>query len=647
MTSEASSELIGRLASLCGVGDAYHDYRGDLRSFSLRTKTEILRAMGFVVEDASQLRLAIARAERTALPGSEGASGKLDEAGRCFEPELLACGGRAWGFSVQLYALRSQHNWGIGDFGDLRWLLRAAANSGADFVGLNPLHALFLSQPALCSPYGASSRHFLNVLYLDVPQVAEFARCSAAQRYVATAQFSAQLTQLRSAALVDYPAVAALKFAVLELLFQAFRVSHLVPNSDRGAAFRQFVEQGGEGLGRHALFDALDASLADGKRGTGWLSWPQQYRDPKSDAVRDFANANKERVEFYLYLQWLAHEQLLGAQALARDLGMAIGIYGDFAVGANAAGSETWSDQQTYRLGAAIGAPPDPLARNGQDWGLPPQDPQALRRTDYLPFVTLLRNNLRYYGALRLDHIMALFRQWWVPRGLAAGDGGYVHYPMQRLLGLLAQQSQHARCLIIGEDLGTVPDELRAAMPQFGIYHYKIMLFEKEHAGQLLAPDRYVRRALAAATTHDLPPLRSWWEGGDIGLRSRLGLYANAELGKTLNAERELDCAALLRALWIEGLAPEAPREADGPFAPELALAVHRYLARSSAALVALQLEDLLGMSEPVNVPGTYNEYPNWRRKISVPLEEIFSRDAVLATLAAVRQQRKTKKSES
>ena len=633
--------LIARLADLRGVGAAYHDYRGELRPFSLHTRTEILRAMGCPVDEPQALsELADSAAAQRA---AEFRSPSASDSKRCFEPAALAAGSRGWGLSVQLYSLRSTNNWGIGDLADLLWLLRAAARRGADFVGINPLHALFPSQPAWCSPYGASSRHFLNVLYIAVPCVAEFAGCGAAQRQVATATFRAKLKSLRAEPLVDYSGVAALKFTILELLYREFCSAHRMHDSPRGRAYRDFVAQGGELLRRHALFDAIDASLVREHHAPGWLDWPVKYRDPQSDVVQQFAEANAERVGFYLYLQWLAHEQLCAAQALARQLGMAIGVYGDFAVGANAAGSEIWSDQKTYCLHAAIGAPPDPLALGGQDWGLPPQDPQALRDRDYEPFQALIRNNLRYYGALRLDHIMALFRQWWVPQPLPATEGGYVHYPLQHLLTLLSEQSRERRCLIIGEDLGTVPDELRHAMPQFGIYHYKVMLFEKEHGGQFLSPERYLRGALAAATTHDMPPLRSWWEGSDLALRNRLGLYPQPAVVDELLAERERDRAALLRVLWIEGLAPPAPRSAADPYSAELGLAVHRYLARSRAALVALQLEDLLGMSEPVNVPGTSAQYPNWRRKIALSLEEIFVRADVLTALAAVREQRQNR----
>lgn len=641
MSSNVPAQLIERLARMRGIGAAFHDFRGELHSVSLRSQTEILRAMGAPVEDTAALEALLqpeqtdpaalaARAQSTAAPGVV----------RCFEPPLLANGGRCWGISVQLYSLRSRDNWGIGDFADLRTLLRLTAEAGGAFVGVNPLHALFPARPDAASPYGASSRHFLNVLYIAVPSVAEFADSSAAQRLVESASFLSRLAAVRCSERVNYTAVATLKFAVLRLLFAEFRRRHLAQDTARARSFALFVDEGGEALRRHALFDAIDLSVAAPGRDAGWLSWPQALRDPHSAAVAAFAAANEERVQFHLYLQWLTQQQLGGAQALARQLGMPIGLYGDYAVGVNAAGSETWGDQRTYRLAAGIGAPPDLLALKGQDWGIPPQDPQALLEADMEPFSVLIGNNVRHYGALRLDHIMALYRQWWVPRGLAASEGGYVHYPLTAMFNVLARASVLHSCLIVGEDLGTVPDEIRDAMPRHGVYHYKVLFFEKEHEGQFRSAADYARQAIATASTHDLPPLRAWWEGSDIALRARLGLYPSDTVQQQVVEERELERAALLRLLWLHELAPLAPRTADEPFTPELAQRVHEFLARSAAALVALQLEDLIGMSDPVNVPGTSTEYPNWQRKVTLDIEEIFLRQDVRDALRAVSRER-------
>lgn len=714
--------LIERLARLRGVGEAYHDYRGDLRYFSLKTRTDILRAMGCAVDDpvavAAELRQLEALRWRQLLPAIATARGarigvdlniparefgaslvwtvNLEDGGRrngvistadcpelwrgeveaswitrrrlelpvdlppgyhelevrlagavtrcslimsppeCYEPPAIVQGRRLWGIAVQLYTVRSRENWGIGDFGDLKQLIRWLAPRGAGFIGLNPLHALAPADPLRSSPYSASSRHFLNILYIAVPAVAEFLECEAACARVNEPQFSDRLHELRAAHLVDYRGVAEVKFEILELLFRDFRERHLARGTERAMEFRSFVAAGGALLQAHARFDALDqyfrATLA---APSGWLSWPDEYRDVNGAAARHFASTHPLQVEFYLYLQWLAHDQLSSAQALARELGMPIGLYGDYAVGSNPSGSETWMDQTSYRMGAEIGAPPDPLALRGQGWGIPPQDPVVMEAQRLQGFVRLIRNNMRYYGALRLDHVMSLFRLWWVAAGDSPSEGAYVHYPLQHLLTVLALESTRSACLVVGEDLGVVPDEMRRAMPEFGLYHYKVLLFEKE-GGRFRRPDEFVRRALGTVTTHDMPTLRSYWEGRDIDLRRNLNLYPSVEIQNEVVRERDLDRAALLATLNDQGLQPMSPATPSEPFTPELANALHVYLARSGTVLVALQIEDLLGMVDPVNVPGTDKEYPNWQRKLTADVEDMVNRQDFDASFAQI-----------
>ena len=553
---------------------------------------------------------------------------------KCFEPAELARGDKLWGVAVQLYALRSETNWGIGDFSDLAELLRLAAAAGAGFVGISPVHALFPSDPTLYSPYSASSRHALNILFIDVAAVLEVQGSRRAQAIMADAGFRARLAQARAATQVNYAAVASLKMAVLEAAFERFRTEHLARHTARAAACRAFLRERGEALRLHTLFDALDGHFRR-HRGTaaGWHNWPEEYRSPGGEAVRRFAEEHADKVDFHGYLQWLAAEQLGAVRALARELGLSIGIYGDYAVGVNASGSEIWSDQSLYCTGAAIGAPPDPIGVGGQEWGIPPQDPCQLRRTAYAPFVALVRASMRACGALRLDHVMALFRQWWVPGGFKSADGGYVHYPLEDLLSVVALESHRNQCLVVGEDLGVVPDEIRGALPQFGVYHYKVVLFEQK-AGEFVAPTDYIRHALAVVTTHDLPTLHGWWSGHDIDLWERLGFYAQPSIGDRTRAERQLDRQRLLRALEREKLWTNA--EVVPEYSAELGRALHVYLGRSPTALVTVQLEDMIGMREPVNVPGTSTEYSNWTRRMTASAQEIFARADVRELAAAM-----------
>ena len=719
--------LIEKLAQLRGIADAYHNYRGELKHFTLETKAGILSAMGCAVDDESELAanleqlqalrwrkflpvVATARGTRISfdinvtardfggsivwhvhLENGSHADGVTSSADcpevwrgevagswitrrrfelqldlppgyhefdaqisggaaercsliisppTCYEPAAIVLGRRLWGVAVQLYTLRSRSNWGMGDFLDLQLLIRWMAACGAGFVGLNPLHALAPADPERSSPYSASSRHFLNVLYIAIPLIPELEHCPAARQRLADPEVASRLARLRALEHVDYRGVADLKFEILALLYQDFRDKHLATVSERARSFLGFVAERGAPLQLHARFDALDRYLRETCGcASGWLSWPQEYRDVNGIAAAHFALAHPAEVEFYTYLQWLAHEQLTSAQALTRELGMPIGLYGDYAVGANPSGSETWADQASYSLGAEIGAPPDPLALRGQGWGIPPQDPAAMQGQRLRGFMHLIRDNMRYYGALRLDHVMSLCRLWWVPGGCSPSDGAYVHYPLYDLLTVLSLESARSSCLVVGEDLGVVPEEMRRAMPEFGLYHYKVLLFEKTD-GRFRRPDEFTKRALAAATTHDMPTLRSYWEGRDIDLRRSLNLYPSAEIENEVLRERDHDREMLLSALREQGLNPAHPSTPFEPFTPDLAHALHLYLARSSTTLVALQIEDLLGMVDPVNVPGTYLEYPNWQRKLHADIEDMAKRGDFAAQFAALHRAR-------
>ncbi|GIL05146.1 MAG: hypothetical protein BroJett031_16660 [Betaproteobacteria bacterium] len=531
---------------------------------------------------------------------------------RCYLPPALASGRRIWGPAVQLYALRSQRNWGIGDLTDLVNVIDLAARHGADVVGLNPLHALFPHDPRHCSPYSPSSRLFFNALYLDVEAVPEFASSEAARARVASAGFQACLARLRAAELVDYEGVRAAKFEILELLAREVR-------GERALAFEEFKRSGGEDLRRHALFEALQEHLyARDPACWGWPAWPPEYRDPDSPAVAAFAAANAERIDFYACLQWLADEQLAAAAKRAAD--MAVGLYADLAVSVDAGGAESWAQQRLYAHGLRIGAPSDDFNPKGQDWGLPPWQPEALRAAAHEPFVAVLRANMRHAGALRIDHVMALMRLYLISPGTEATQGAYVHYAFDELLAAVAIESHRNRCLVIGEDLGTVPDAIRAALAAAGVLSYKVLYFERAADGGFRAPADFPALALVAASTHDLPTLTGWWEGRDLALRESLHLFPSAELAASQRAQRARDRPALLRMLVREGLWPAG---AEPPLALDerLSRAIHAHIARTNAAIAVVQPEDIFGAREQVNLPGTTSEYPNWQRRLAVPLE--------------------------
>lgn len=536
---------------------------------------------------------------------------------------------RVWGLSLQLYGVRSRRNWGIGDFTDLRNLAAWAAQAGADLIGVNPLHALFPHNPRHASPYSPSSREFLNTQYLDVEAVPDYQESAGARAIVEMPDFQARLSALRASEMVDYSSVAQLKSIVLERLYRHFRKYHLLADTPREREFRSFQRQGGDDLARFALYLALQEYLyAQNPDCWGWPVWPEEYRDPASPAVSAFAAEQIERVEFFQYLQWLAATQLLAAGEAARHGGMRIGLYQDLAVGVDLGGADTWADRALYAIGARIGCPPDDFSLMGQDWGLPPWIPERLREQAYSPFIAMLRANMRGAGALRLDHVMGLMRLYWAPPGEDARSGAYLNYPLADLLGILALESQRNQCLIVGEDLGTVPDEVRSVLYQNGVLSYRLFYFERnwgpENHGAMKLPHEYPAQALVAASTHDLPTLVGFWQGADIELRTQLDLYPDQAMRTRQIAERAEDRGRLLDTLAVAGLLPEglAQDPAQVPqMTPELLRAIHRFLARTPSQLFMLQAEDLLGQAEQANLPGTVDQHPNWQRKLRLDIE--------------------------
>ncbi|MBE0620596.1 MAG: malto-oligosyltrehalose synthase [Burkholderiales bacterium] len=544
---------------------------------------------------------------------------------RCFRPPAVQDDGRVWGTAAQLYAVRSECNWGIGDFTDLASLIAQWGARGAGVVGVNPLHALFPHNPEHASPYSPSSRCFVNVLYLDVEAIADFAECEPAHTQARTPEFQSRLKALRSAELVDYAGVAEIKLPMLELCFTHFRNNHLAFNTPRAQAFRAYQAAYAPALRRHALFEALQAHFhSEDAEVWGWPVWPEAYRDPAAPEVARFAEANTERVEFYEYLQWQAELQLEAVGRRSMEMGLGVGLYQDLAVSVDRGGAEAWANQGLYAIAASVGAPPDEYNLRGQDWGLPPLAPERLRAAAYAPFVATLRANMRHSGALRIDHVMALARLYWVPQGGEPRDGAYVHYPFEDLVGIVALESHRNRCMVIGEDLGTVPDEVRATLTRVGILSYRVLFFERQQSGEFKAPAEYPADSLVTAATHDLPTLAGYWEGRDLALRQELGLFPTEEVHQAQVLARAQDRARLLAALEREGLLPEGA-SVDPQSLPEMTGALlqqlQAFLARSPAHVLVLQLEDVLGVREQVNLPGTTSEYPNWRRKLPLALE--------------------------
>ena len=587
--------------------------------------------------------------ERVDGAGAVGEMQLIIAPATCYQPPAIQGEGRAWGFAVQLYGMRSERNYGMGDFRDLWRLVGFCAETGGSTVLLNPLHALFPDAPEHASPYSPSSRSWFNSLYLDVEAMADFDECEEARALVLAPQTQAQLRALRATDQVDYRGVAEMKTRVLDCLYRHFRSVHLDRNTERGEAFRAFQSEHGDSLRKQALFEALQAHFrAQDDTIWGWPAWPEAWRDPDAPQVAQFCHDHLDRVEYFEYLQWQAHAQLEAVAAHSQDAGLGAGVMVDLAIGVAEGGGATWTDRRLYALDASVGAPPDDFNRLGQNWGLPPWIPHQLTAHAYAPYIEMLRANMRYAGALRKDHIMGMFRLFWVAKGLPASEGAYVRYPFEDMLGILALESQRNRCLVVGEDLGTVPDEVRAALHPMNVMSTRLLYFERRDDGRLKPPQEYPVNAVAAVTTHDLPTLAGYWQGIDIDLRDRQHLFPDEEARNRQIVERAADRAQLLVALQSQGVLP-VPSEGTGlhqvsfpEMTAELAAAVYTYLAQAPSKLLLMQMEDGFGVREQPNLPGAADlaAYPSWRLKLPLNLEEWRQSPYLQGILQALRRER-------
>jgi 4-alpha-glucanotransferase len=539
--------------------------------------------------------------------------------GKCWLPESFDKGARLWGLAVQLYLLRSEQNWGVGDFADLAKLLEATGYHGCDVIGLNPLHQMMLDSPEQASPYSPLSRLYLNVLYIAVSEAPGYTDSHGLHELVGSAEFQARLAACRAAPNVNYSEVMSLKLQALSILHAAFNGG--LPEDQR--RFESFRKDRDVSLQRISIFQTLRQHFAQQDPAlTDWHNWPDEYQDASSDAVQRFARDHNEEIDFLVWLQWVADEQLAQAARAAENAGMAIGLYRDLAVGCDRSGAETWANPKAFLAGTQVGAPPDIFNPAGQDWGLPPFHPNALREEGYRSFIELIRANMRHAGGLRIDHVMGLQHLYCIPEGCSPAEGAYVGYAIDDLIGILALESHRHRCLVVGEDLGTVPEGFRERLITANILSYRVLFFEQNwDEGGFILPEDYPRLGLAVASNHDLPTLVGWWEGRDINLKERLGLYPSRDEAGYQRDLREKDRASIVEAFRSEGLL-----EAHGELSAEqFTIAAHNFLARSGCALVVAQMDDLLGEADQVNVPGTSVQNPNWRRKYKMTVEEIAS----------------------
>jgi 4-alpha-glucanotransferase len=549
---------------------------------------------------------------RLALAPGDAESTLIVTPGKCWLPPEIERGKRLWGVAAQLYLLKSNTNWGIGDYADLSRLAHLLVGSGAQAIGLNPLHAMFVDDPEHASPYSPASRLLLNVLNIDVMAVAEASSCTEALKRIQAEDFQRELRESRESERVDYTRVTRLKIPILKIIFKSW----FGQDARRWQEFEAYRSRADESFERSCLFLALrEHFAAQTPSRADWRDWPADFQKPEAPGVKQFVEDRPELITFQVWLQFLADTQLAEAARAADP--MTVGLYRDLAVGADPSGAETWSNQQAVIADAQVGAPPDIYNPTGQAWGLPPFHPLALRKERYRSFIDLVRANMRHAGGLRIDHVMALQQLYWVPHGATAADGAFVRYPREDLIGILALESHRNHCLVVGEDLGTVPTGFRERMAEARILSYRVLFFEKEEGG-FVPPNRYPPLSLAVAGSHDLPTLRAWMTASDLALKAKLKLFPSAELKEEAERARLSDRQKLLAIFKELGL----PSDSAMPM-HQFADAAHAFLASSASAITMVQIDDITQETTPVNVPATSTEHPNWRRRLSMSLEEM------------------------
>ena len=619
---------------------------------SLRYRIELALEGGHTLRGEGQLRSSVARVQ---LPLPLTAAGKAalapgyhtlrlsvseGQAEQGYEQQLIVTprsapsvrdllgDRRGAGVWAHVYALHRESGLGLGDLGDLRSLLRLAADRGLDFVGINPLHAVDNLAPVV-SPYYPLSRVFGNPLYIDVENVPELAVSAEARALLQNSEFRRELAQLREHPRLNYARAWRLKQRVLTQLYAAFQARG--PNP----AFAAFQAEHGRALDDFAAFCAIAEHLRPEQPVYDFEQFPAELRDPQGSAVAHLRERLAGPIGFQRWLQFELERQLREAQRDARARGMPIGIYADLAVGNAPGGADVWSRPDSFARGVNLGAPPDPYSATGQTWGLSPLLPQRLRQDGYRYFRWLCKSAVEHAGLLRVDHVMGLLRQFWVPNGESARSGAYVRFPFEELCGILALEAGRARTLVVGEDLGVVPEGLRERMAELSLLRSQVLCFERDQSGRFLSPQSYAAQALATVNTHDMPPLLSYFDGLDLTQLRLLGILADDTALERMRAERAAAKAALLDILRSEGL---WPGEAAADPA-EFSLAVHALLAKSSALLAAGSLDDMALEVEPLNVPGVASaEQPSWAKRMRASVESLSKDTTVLRCLAVLRR---------
>lgn len=545
----------------------------------------------------------------------------------CYGPKDAA-DYKMWGLAAQLYSLKGESSWGLGDFSDLKKIVVDSAEKGASCIGLNPLHPLFPGNPAHRSPYSPTSRNFLNTIYIDVTQAANFEECQEAIDKINSKDFQQRILTVNNTDMIDYEHSAWLKYQVLELLYKHFQEVHLAAESKLAKQYKSFVDGFDKELKILATFDALYEHFRKTDfNAYGWTAWPEEYQNPNTEAVKLFQKNHADRVGFFQFIQWIADSQLEQVTIAAKENGMAIGLYLDLAVGCDGGGADVWANREIYVSGGSVGAPPDATNLLGQDWGLTPINPLILKQQGFKTFVSALRSNMCHAGALRIDHVLGYMRQYWVAPGKKANEGIYITFPFEEMLRIIALESRRAQCIVIGEDLGTTPEGFGRVMASAGLLSYRVLFFERWENGLFQRPEHYPEQSMVTVSTHDLPTLAGWWTGNDLHWREKLDLYPTKEMGQSDRNNRITDRQQLIAAMVDMQVLDEAktPSVAPAKMNRELATAVQEFLAKAPSRIQLIPLEDALGMKQQVNIPGTIDEHPNWLQRLPFNTEQIWN----------------------
>jgi 4-alpha-glucanotransferase len=541
----------------------------------------------------------------------------------CFIPPALH-ERRTWGLSVNLYSVRSLRNWGIGDFTDLKEILRWTADLKGGLVGINPLHALQNTRPFGISPYFPISRLYKNFIYLDIEEIPEVSESEEAQMIMKSYPFKQEIAALRKRKLIDYEKITILKKEILRHVFNLFYEKHYIQDTERAQDFKKYLSEEGNSLESFSLFLSLREHMMKAYHAYTWQQWSGDYHVPNNPAVQEFRKLHEKDILFNSYVQWLIDGQLKEAVKLTRKLGMVVGLYNDLAIGSVGGGSDAWNYQDIIG-GAEVGAPPDDFSPNGQSWGFPPIIPERLRETGYEFFIQTIRKNMKYGGALRIDHAPGLFRLFWIPYGISPKEGAYIRCPSEELLRIIALESVRNKTMVIAEDLGTVADNTRETLKRFQMFSYKLFYFERNYPDpSFLTPEKYPDVALCAVTTHDLPTIYGYWRGQDLKMRKKLGMYTDESLWQRHMEERKRDKKLIISALKSQGIIPDN-FSSEPKMTPELCLAIYHYLARTHCKLLLVSLDDIIETLDQQNMPGTVDSYPNWMQKTLLTLEELIS----------------------